>query len=148
MLSLYIPILSESFINEDFLKTLFVNKKLGEVDHVDVVHNLEKARHEAFVHFKEWFDTPESKNFQEDVQNTSTKTKIYYTTKNFIPVLVNTNPDRVGENPNYMPVREGEEKMMLALKLMPTKTRVYEENYGAKLVKDEDLYKVKLVKPI
>lgn len=137
MFSIYIPVLSNGDLTEDFFKTLFLTKCLGVVDHVDVVHNLEKNRHEAFVHFKEWFDTDHVKKFQEDVKDRTTKTKLYYSEKNFIPILENTNPNKEGENPKYMPVKREQMKELLAIKLMGATVKKESEKMAEKQSKKE-----------
>lgn len=116
MLSLYVPVLSDDYLTEEFMKSIFLKKELGIVDHVDFVKNLEKNRNEAFIHFSKWFDTDKVKNFQKDVKDKNIKTKVYYTENKFIPVLENTNPNKEGENPKYIPVKTQEIKEILSIK--------------------------------
>lgn len=102
MLSLYIPIITDSFINEKYIANVFRNKNFGDVSRVDFVKNVDKnGRREAFIHFEKWYDNDESRAFQKDVCDNSTKTRLFYSEKKFWPVLVNTNPNREGENPAY-----------------------------------------------
>lgn len=144
MLSIYIPVLSNGDLTEEFFKTLFLTKCLGVVDHVDIVHNLEKNRHEAFVHFKEWFDTDDVKKFQEDVKDPTTKTKLYYSEKNFIPILVNKNPNKEGENPKYMPVKREQIKELLAIKLLGATVKKESEKKEEKLSKKQRRKEMKI----
>ena len=137
MLSLYIPVLSNSSLTEEFFKTLFLTKGYGIVDHVDIVHNLEKERHEAFIHFKEWFESDEANKFQENVKDRTIKTKIYYSDKNFIAVLENTNPNKIGENPKYMPVKREQMKELLAIKLAAASVKKESEKLEEKRTKKE-----------
>jgi hypothetical protein len=100
VLSLYIPIVSEK-CSENYMKTVFVEKKIGKIMRVDFVENIIKKRREAFIHFDEWFDTDESNALKDDILNLDTKTKLYYTEKRFWPILVNKNAHKRINNPNY-----------------------------------------------
>lgn len=100
-LSLYIPVIS-IFISESYIKKIFKSKNIGDVLKVEFVKNIQKNRYEAFVHFKEWFNSEESKKLQEDINNINTKTKFIYDDNNkFWPLLVNKNPHKRVNNPKY-----------------------------------------------
>jgi len=107
VLSLYIPIISDS-ISENFIKKVFVNKNIGKILRVDFVKNLEKNRREAFIHFDEWFVNDEVNALKEDIKNPNTKTKLMYNDKNFWPLLVNKNPHKRVNNPNYSVLEKSE----------------------------------------
>ena len=99
--SLYIPIIPSS-TSEDYIKVMFANHKIGKVSHVDFVQNLVKGRREAFVHFDEWFNTPEATKLQEDILNPTVKAQfVYCESGKFWPVLTNKNSKQRVYNPDY-----------------------------------------------
>ncbi len=102
MLSLYIPIISES-VSEVYITKTFIANNIGKISRIDFVKNKSKNRREAFIHFEEWFDNEESKKLKDDVLNPESKTRFKYSKNNnkFWPLLVNKNPDKKVENPNY-----------------------------------------------
>ena len=102
VLSLYIPIISKN-ISEEYVKKMFDTNKIGKIMRVDFVFNKEKNRNEAFIHFDEWFDTPESNALKEDILNPDTKTRFNYnkTNNRFWPLLVNKNAHKRVNNPKY-----------------------------------------------
>ena len=101
VLSLYIPIISEN-ITEAFITKVFSDKNIGKILRIDFVHNKMKNRREAFIHFDEWFNSPESLSLKEDILNPNTKTQFVYGVSNkFWPLLVNNNAHKRNVNPNY-----------------------------------------------
>tara|TARA_B110001450_G_scaffold73943_6_gene70377 strand:+ start:2766 stop:3215 length:450 start_codon:yes stop_codon:yes gene_type:complete len=101
VLSLYIPIISKT-TSEAYIKKMFDSNKIGKIMRVDFVFNKSKDRNEAFIHFDEWFNTPESSALKEDILNPNTKTQFKYgTTTKFWPLLVNKNAHMRVNNPNY-----------------------------------------------
>tara|TARA_B100000900_G_scaffold412569_1_gene434649 strand:+ start:7289 stop:7729 length:441 start_codon:yes stop_codon:yes gene_type:complete len=114
VLSLYIPIISD-VISEVYVKKMFKNKNIGNILKVDFVKNKVKNRREAFVHFDEWFDNDDSKKFKNDVLNPDTKTQFKYNDSGkFWPILVNKNPHKRSNNPNYEVLKKSE--MLIAYK--------------------------------
>ena len=110
LLSLYIPVISEH-VSESYVKKMFQKKNIGIILRVDFVKNIEKNRREAFIHFDEWFDTEESKLLKEDILNPDTKTQFKFNdTGNFWPLLVNKNPHKRVNNPNYQVLEKSEVK--------------------------------------
>jgi len=100
VLSLYIPIISES-TSEDYIKSSFEKNKIGKILRVDFVHNIQKNRREAFIHFDEWFDTTECVKLKESILDPNVKAKLYHTSDRFWPLLVNKNAHKRNNNPNY-----------------------------------------------
>lgn len=101
VLSLYIPIISET-ISETYIKKTFKDHNIGTILKVDFVKNKEKNRREAFIHFDEWFTTEESKKFQEDIKNPTSKTRFKYTESGkYWPILVNKHTTNRIKNPKY-----------------------------------------------
>ena len=101
LLSLYIPIISKT-TSEVYIKKMFNLNKIGKIMRVDFVFNKAKERTEAFIHFDEWFDTPESNALKKDILDPNTKTQFKYSTRtNFWPLLVNKNAHVRVNNPNY-----------------------------------------------
>lgn len=108
--SLYIPIISPS-TSEDYVKVMFANHKIGKVSHVDFVQNLVKGRREAFVHFEEWFTTPEATKLHDDIVNPNVKAQFKYCESGkFWPVLVSTNSKEKVYNPDYKNLTKKEVK--------------------------------------
>ena len=107
VLSLYIPIISDS-ISENYIKKIFVNKNIGKILRVDFVKNLKKNRREAFIHFDEWFINDEVNALKKDIEDPNTKAKLMYNDKNFWPLLVNKNPHKRVNNPNYSVLQKSE----------------------------------------
>ena len=95
-ISFYIPVIADG-IKEDFVAKVFKHKNIGIVDRVDFVLNKQKVRREAFVHFKEYFNNPDSmaiKTAITSAQQTSPPTpfKFYYKEGRFWALLLNKNP--------------------------------------------------------
>ena len=102
ILSLYVPIISDS-TSEAYIKKMFINNKIGKIARVDFVKNIAKNRREAFLHFEEWFTNEEANNLKEDILNNTTKTRFKYNnSEKFWPLLVNKNPNKKEDNPNYI----------------------------------------------
>ena len=98
--SLYIPIISNC--TEIYIKTMFVKHNIGKVSRVDFVKNLVKNRFEAFVHFEEWFSTPEANKLQSEIMNPTIKAQFKYCESGkYWPLLVNKNESQHVFNPNY-----------------------------------------------
>ena len=102
LLSLYLPIISAN-VSEAYIIKMFDMQKIGKVKRVDFVKNKAKARCEAFVHFSEWYTTPESTLLHTDIINPITKTKfLYNNTTKFWPLLINKNPfKKIANNEHY-----------------------------------------------
>ena len=101
VLSLYIPIISKT-TSEAYIKKMFDSNNIGTIMRVDFVYNKSKQRTEAFIHFDKWFETTESNALKEDILNPNTKTQFKYNkSNNFWPLLVNKNPNKRVNNPNY-----------------------------------------------
>ena len=102
LLSLYLPIISAN-VSETYIIKMFDMQKIGKVKRVDFVKNKAKARCEAFVHFSEWYTTPESILLHSDIINPITKTKfLYNNTAKFWPLLINKNPfKKIANNEQY-----------------------------------------------
>ena len=110
VLSLYIPIISES-TSEEYIIKMFKNHNIGKVMRVDFVKNKAKNRREAFIHFDEWFNSEESEKIKNDVLNPNTKTKFKYTESGkFWPLLINKNAHKRVNNPNYEVLNKSEIK--------------------------------------
>ena len=95
-ISFYIPVIADG-IKEDFVAKVFKHKNIGVVERVDFVLNKQKVRREAFVHFKEYFNNPDSmaiKTAITSAQQTSPPTpfKFYYKEGRFWALLLNKNP--------------------------------------------------------
>ena len=116
VLSLYIPIISES-TSEDYIKSSFQKKNIGRILRVDFVHNIQKNRREAFIHFDEWFDTTECIELKESILNPNIKAKLYHTNERFWPLLVNKNAHKRNNNPNYKVLENYEVKTACATSL-------------------------------
>ena len=102
MLSLYVPIISNS-TSEAYIKKMFLINNIGKISRIDFVKNIEKNRREAFIHFEEWFDTKQANSLKEDILNKDTQTRFKYNKSNsFWPLLVNKNPTKTNDNPNYI----------------------------------------------
>jgi hypothetical protein len=116
--SLYIPIIPSS-TSEDYVKVMFANHNIGKVSHVDFVQNLVKGRREAFVHFEEWFTTPEATKLHDDIVNPNVKAQFKYCESGkFWPVLVNTNLKQKTYNPDYKNLTKKEVKTGYKVSLM------------------------------
>ena len=113
VLSLYIPIISES-TSEDYIKSSFEKNKIGKILRVDFVHNIQKNRREAFIHFDEWFDTIECVKLKESILDPNVKAKLYHTSERFWPLLVNKNAHKRNNNPNYKVLENSEVKTACA----------------------------------
>ena len=100
-MSLYIPVIQQT-ISDAFVKKVFTEKNIGEVSRVDFVYNKQKNRHEAFVHFNHWFDTDTANQLKTSILDNKIKSKIYYSDKNFWPILINKNPYTKTFNPKYI----------------------------------------------
>jgi hypothetical protein len=102
LLSLYLPIISAN-VSEAYIIKMFDMQKIGKVKRVDFVKNKAKVRCEAFVHFSEWYTTPESTLLHSDIINPITKTKfLYNNTAKFWPLLINKNPfKKIANNEHY-----------------------------------------------
>jgi hypothetical protein len=99
-MSLYIPVISNS--TEEFIKLMFLRHKIGKVSRVDYVQNLEKHRKEAFVHFEEWFVTPEAILMQTEIMDPNIKARFKYCESGkYWPLLVNKNATTQVYNPKY-----------------------------------------------
>ena len=116
--SLYIPIISSS-TSEEYVKAMFATHNIGKVSHVDFVQNLVKGRREAFVHFEEWFTTPEATKLHDDIVNPTVKAQFKYCESGkFWPVLVNTNSKQKVYNPDYKNLTSKEVKTGYKASLM------------------------------
>jgi len=74
-LSIYIPRVFLNITKETIVK-VFHERKLGEVEHIDLI--IKKGLNEqyynaCYIHFTKWYETPESKLFQESVKVAETK---------------------------------------------------------------------------
>ena len=97
--SLYIPVISNC--TEMYIKTMFA-KHIGKVSRVDFVQNLVKKRYEAFVHFEEWFNTPEAIKLQAEIMDPTIKARFTYCDSGkYWPLLINKNESRHVVNPDY-----------------------------------------------
>ncbi len=134
VLSLYIPIISDS-ISENYIKKIFVNKNIGKILRVDFVKNIQKNRREAFIHFDEWFVNDEVSALKKDIEDPNTKTKLMYNNKNFWPLLVNKNPHKRVNNPNYSILEKSEVK------------NVYKTNLNLLIENSKTKNKIKNKKP-
>lgn len=118
MTSLYIPLISYN-TSEEYVKTMFAKHNIGKVSHVDFVQNLVKNRMEAFVHFEEWFTTPEATRLKEEILDPSIKARFNYCeTGKFWPVMVNTNNTQRVYNPDYKNLTKREVKIGYRASLM------------------------------
>lgn len=118
MTSLYIPVISNN-TSEEYVKTMFAKHNIGKVSHVDFVQNLVKNRREAFVHFDEWFTTPEATTLKADILDPSKKARFNYCeTGKFWPVMVNTNAAQRVYNPDYKNLTKREVKTGYRVSLM------------------------------
>jgi len=98
--SLYIPVISNC--TEMYIKTMFAKHNIGKVSRVDFVKNLVKNRREAFVHFEEWFTTPEATKLQSEIMNPTIRAQFKYCESGkYWPLLVNKNESRYVVNANY-----------------------------------------------
>ena len=113
VLSLYIPIISES-TSEDYIKSSFEKNNIGKILKVDFVHNIQKNRREAFIHFDEWFDTTECVELKESILDPNVKAKLYHTNERFWPLLINKNAHKRNNNPNYKVLENTEVKTACA----------------------------------
>lgn len=100
-MSLYIPVIQRT-ITDAFVKKVFAEKDIGQVSRVDFVYNKAKNRHEAFVHFDHWFDTEPANQLKASIIDNTIKSKIYYSDKQFWPILINKNPYTKTFNPKYI----------------------------------------------
>jgi len=116
--SLYIPIISNSS-TEEYVKTMFKNHNIGNVSHVDFVHNLVKNRREAFVHFEVWFTTPEASKLLEAILDPTIKARfVYCESGRFWPVMLNKNATVKEFNPDYKNLTNKEVKTGYAVAVM------------------------------
>ena len=80
-----------------------MSKNIGKIARIDFVKNIAKNRREAFIHFEEWFTTNEAQSLKEDILNKDTKTQFKYNDSGkFWPLLINKNPNKKEDNPNYI----------------------------------------------
>ena len=128
--SLYIPIISSS-TSEEYVKVMFANHNIGKVSRVDFVQNLVKGRREAFVHFEEWFTTPEATKLYEDIVNPTVKAQFKYCESGkFWPLLVTTNSKQKVFNPDYKNLTKKEVKTGYKASLMHYCSKIqYGSNY-------------------
>ena len=118
MTSLYIPIIATTATDE-YVKTMFARGNIGKVSTVDFVHNLVKNRREAFVHFEEWFTTPEATKLLEEILDPAIKAQFKYCdTGKYWPLMVNTNAAQRVYNPDYKNLSKQEVKTGYRASLM------------------------------
>ena len=134
VLSLYIPIVSEK-CSENYMKTVFVEKKIGKIMRVDFVENITKKRREAFIHFDEWYESEECKKLKDDIMNPTSITKLYHTNDRFWPILVNKNAHKRNINPDYKILSSHEVKIVCANSLNLIKPEKMEVNKTGKKMK-------------
>ena len=95
-LSIYIPRVFGN-ITEDRIKACFRSLNLGEISRVDFVdreasQNDEYKTKMAFIHFKEWNDTPCVRNLHEKIMDPKENAKIVYDDPYYWVLLPNKNP--------------------------------------------------------
>ena len=116
--SLYIPTIATS-VSEAYVKTMFAKHNIGKVSRVDFVQNVIKGRREAFVHFEEWFTTPEATKLQADILNPAIQAQFkYFESGKFWWVKVNTNTNQRVYNPDYKNLTRKEVKTGYTASLM------------------------------
>jgi hypothetical protein len=116
--SLYIPTIATS-VSEAYVKTMFAKHNIGKVSRVDFVQNVIKGRREAFVHFEEWFTTPEATKLQADILNPAIQAQFKYCESGkFWWVMVNTNSNQRVYNPDYKNLTRKEVKTGYTASLM------------------------------
>ena len=98
-LSLYLPSIEEK-VTQLGLTEIFQTNKIGVIERVDFVYNTKGVR-QAFIHFNEWFENENNKEFQKKIMNTKETAIIKckkisgHKTNNLI-VLPNRNPRQLG----------------------------------------------------
>ena len=93
-LSIYIPNIEENITLQKLI-TVFQEEKIGMIERVDFVYNIKGIR-QAFVHFINWFDSKENREFQAKIMNNKENAlgkgkKLSKSSKNLI-LLPNRNP--------------------------------------------------------
>ena len=108
-LSIYIPIISNT-TSKNFIIKQFLEHNIGKIKKIDFVLNLKKNRSEAFIHFHEWFNNDKSISLNNDIKNNNTKTRFIYNekTKQYWPLLINKNPNKMIKNNDYKILSESE----------------------------------------
>ena len=93
ILSLYIPVISNNTTHQ-YITNCFHKKNIGQVSRVDFVFNQQKNRKEAFIHFSEWYNTPEAIQLNQELDESSStkKCKLVHHNEQFWPLLKNKNP--------------------------------------------------------
>ena len=64
--------MTPEWASEESIKDQFAYQNIGLVERVDLIHKTSAENgseyYQAFVHFKEWFDTPATRNIQERIE--------------------------------------------------------------------------------
>lgn len=96
-LSLYIPHVFPNF-TKDYVATVFSN--YGDVDHIDFVAKQDKHGknyNAVYVHFKEWHDTQDNRNFQSELL-AGDESRVYHDGPWYWIVLPNTAKKQISGN--------------------------------------------------
>ena len=94
-LSIFIPRVLNEWANEETMGYIFKKLDIGEVERIDFVEKTTEFNniyYQAFVHFKEWCDTPITRNIQEKIMNSEQVAKIIYDDPGYWIILKNKNP--------------------------------------------------------
>ena len=93
-LSIFIPRVLNEWANEETMGYIFKKLDIGEVERIDFVEKTTEFNniyYQAFVHFKEWCDTPITRNIQEKIMNSEQVAKIIYDDPGYWIILKNKN---------------------------------------------------------
>jgi len=110
-ISIYIPIIRGKTTDE-FVKSVFQYKNIGEVLRVDFVFNKVKQRIEAFVHLKTYEHSQEATDFINSIENAEEQTKLFYNENSYWPILKNRNPDKKVVNDDYLNFGDTKEELL------------------------------------
>ena len=94
-LSIFIPRILNQWANKETMSHIFKKLNIGEIERIDFVEKTTEFHniyYQGFVHFKEWLDTPLTRNIQEKIMNPEQVAKIVYDDPRYWIILKNNNP--------------------------------------------------------